>query len=106
MMVDKDFSANTIIATILIILLSTNQANKTLQEFFKKLSEAFYFFNLHDNVHILTFIESITCYGIVKQILRCAYVTFVCTNQTTSYSKVSLFTFYCWVYWSYNDDVS
>jgi pentatricopeptide repeat protein len=35
-MVDKGFSANATTATILINLLSTNQADKTLQEFFQK----------------------------------------------------------------------
>jgi len=36
MMVDKGFSANATTATILINLLSTNQADKTLQDFFLK----------------------------------------------------------------------
>ncbi|GLT72722.1 hypothetical protein SLA2020_446300 [Shorea laevis] len=41
MMVDKGFSANATIATILIDLLSTNQADQTLQDFFKTLCESF-----------------------------------------------------------------
>jgi pentatricopeptide repeat protein len=36
MMVDKGFSANATTETILINLLSTNHADKTLQEFFQK----------------------------------------------------------------------
>jgi hypothetical protein len=36
MMVEKDFLANAMTATILIDLLSTNQADKILQDFFQK----------------------------------------------------------------------